>query len=201
MRTLLAAAGGAALLAVTLGAQTPGIGMRPMVNNATVEVAQLLLLPGAREAPHTHTAPLLIVRLPSGQVEYVAPGSSHAVANTGGAPIEAVVITLKTNRVRGGTGPAPAQPPGITRRALLDNMDATVSRVDFSPSAREPIHSHAYDLIAIPVRGALIEIQRGDRKETRGYAAGEAIFIPRNEPHAVANPAPEAFSIIAIAIK
>jgi quercetin dioxygenase-like cupin family protein len=212
-----------AAVAAAVSAQAPlgpnGIGRRPVFDNATVDVAQLLLLPGARETPHTHTSPMIIIQLSRGtfetrngtvsgtrtrepgEVEFVGVNSMHAAANPGVSPFELIVVTLNPARVRGGTADAQTAPPGITRRGLIDNSDATISRVDFAPAAREPVHTHPYDLVVVPIRAAMLDLQVGTARETRGYAAGEAIFIARNQRHAVANPGPEAFAVVAIAVK
>jgi quercetin dioxygenase-like cupin family protein len=197
----------------------PGFTVTPILDNATLTAARLKMAGGAREQPHTHPYPMLIVVLtPSeieidngtahskgarkpGDIEFVAAGASHKVANAGTMPLEALVLAIKPDRVRGGTAPPAQALPGITRKPLLDTPDLAVTRLEFEPNVREPVHTHPYDLAVVPTMAARLDLQVGDKKNVRGYTAGEMIFIPRNVPHAVANVGTSAFRLLAIRIK
>ena len=204
--------------ALTLGGQGAPT-RRPLFDNPAVEVVRLLLPPGAREMPHTHPYSFLIVHLTRGDVEmrkgnevvrevrdpgavdFVAREVSHAAANAGSAAFEVLTIAFKPDRVPGGQGSPTAPPPGVTPRRVTDNADATVTRLDFGPSAREAVHVHPYDLVVVPLTAARVEIQIGTSKEMRMLAPGDAVFIPRSEPHAFANLTAEPFAVLGVAIK
>ena len=213
----------AALLATTaLNAQAPppvGFSRAPLFDNPTVNVFRLMLQPGARETPHTHPNSMLVVWISraevemlngqqqtprtrlAGEVEFFAREVTHAAGNGGSAPFEVVVINIKPDRVPAGTA-APAPPPaGVTRTPVLDNPEVTATRLDFVPSAREPVHTHPYDLAVVPTMHERLDVQVGDRKNVRGYAIGEMIFIPRNVPHAVANGGTTPLQMLGIVIK
>ena len=213
----------AALLATTaLNAQAPppvGFSRAPLFDNPTVNVFRLMLQPGARETPHTHPNSMLVVWISraevemlngqqqtprtrlAGEVEFFAREVTHAAGNGGSAPFEVVVINIKPDRVPGGTA-APAPPPaGVTRTPVLDNPEVTATRLDFAPSAREPVHTHPYDLVVIPLTASTLEVQIGSEKQTRDYAPGNSFFVARNQPHAVANTGSGTFSVIGVAIK
>jgi len=190
-----------------------------VLDNATITAVRLKLAPGAKEQPHTHAYPMLVVVLTKGEmemrngeghtkgarkvgdVEFVAAGVSHNAANVGAAPLEALVLAIKPERVRGGTAPPAQALPGVTRKPLLDNPDVKVTRLEFEAEVREAVHTHPYDLLVVPTTPARLDIQVGDKKHVRGYAIGEAIFIPRTVPHAVANVGTASFRILGIAIK
>jgi quercetin dioxygenase-like cupin family protein len=214
----------AALLLAMAGvsvAQEPGKGttVTPVLDNSTVSVSRVTLAPGAREQTHTHPHPILLVVLSrsdvemhhgsahtkgpraAGDVEFVGAGVPHARANVGAAPLDELVLALKPDRPHGGTTPPPQPLPGVTRTLLLDNSDVTVTRLDFEAGAREPVHTHPYDLLVVPTTPARMDLQLGMSKEVRGYAAGETIFIPRSVPHAAANVGTSSFRVLGIAVK
>src|SRR5687767_2614482 len=146
-----------------------GIAVRPLFDNPSVSVARLLLTPGAREMPHTHPYSLLIIAVSRGDVEFLKGTATnrsmwqigdlqvverdvrHAGANMGTMPVEALAISIKADRVKGGTAPPLPRPAGITATDVLDSADAAVRRVELAPGAREVVHTHPYDFIVVPV--------------------------------------------------
>jgi quercetin dioxygenase-like cupin family protein len=213
---------GIAGLAVS-GAQTPalpaGFTVTPVFDNTTASVVRLQLAPGAREQPHTHTYPMLVVLLSRsememhngtshtkasrhpGHLEFVKAGVPHHAANVGTMPLDALVLSIKPDRARAGATPPAQATPGVTRTSLLDNADVTVTRLEFEADMREPLHTHPYDLIVVPTTLSRVDLQIGNKKEMRSYAVGEAIFIKRHVPHAVANIGAAPFRALAVAIK
>ena len=217
----------AAALVVLLGgviaAQAPplptGITSTPVLDNSTLSASRITLAPGAREQVHTHPWPMLIVVLSRGElemhngsthkrgtriagdIEFVPANAPHAAANVGATPLTGLMLALKPERVHGDTAPAPQALPGLTRTLLLDNAELMVMRLEFEEGVREPVHTHPYDLLVVPTMPARLDVQLGMSKEVRGYAAGEAIFIPRSVPHAAANVGTSPFRVLGIAIK
>jgi quercetin dioxygenase-like cupin family protein len=197
----------------------PGITRTPLIENDTVMMARLRMAPGAAEDVHTHPFSAIVIQLnagevdmrrgkdrttsqrPAGFVEYIAAELPHAAANVGKAPFDLVTIAIKPDRKRGGDAPAPPAPAGITRSAVLDNQEARVTRVEFAPQAREPVHSHPFDLVVVPLTGGTLEVRVGERVDTRAYAAGEPMFLPRDIPHAVANVGATPITVFSVGIK
>ena len=70
---------------------------------------------------------------------------------------------------------------------MLDNAEARVTRVEFAAGAREPVHSHPFDLAVVPLTAGRLEVRIGEKVETRAYSPGDPMFLPRDIPHAVAN--------------
>jgi len=196
-----------------------GVGRRPVFTNDSVAIERLLLLPGSDEAPHTHAYPMVVVQLTRGDaemqnadartkgtrnpgaVDFIATNATHSAANVGGAPFEVLTIGINPERLRGGTAPPATAPAGVTRTPILDNADATVTRLEFAPSAREPVHMHPYDLVVVPLTTSHIELQIGTEKEMKTLTPGDAFFIPRFEPHAVANVGPDTLTVLGVVIK
>ena len=90
--------------------------------------------------------------------------------------------------------------PGITRTTLKDDAKATVTRVQFEPGAGEPPHTHATDVILVPVLSGSVEVGIGDRTLT-SLKAGEVQFVPHDVVHHVKNTGTERFELIAISLK
>jgi quercetin dioxygenase-like cupin family protein len=205
------------------GAQTPapppGFTVKPLLDNPTVTVVRLKMAPGAREQPHTHSYPMLVVVLtPSememhngethtkgprkpGDIEFVNKGVSHHAGNAGATPLDALVLAIKTDRVRGGAVSPRQAVPGIIRKPLLDKPDLSVTRLEIDADVREPVHTHPYDLAVVPTMAGRFDVQVGDKKQVRAYAPGEMIFIPRNVAHAVANGGTTTLRLLAVVIK
>lgn len=197
----------------------PGITRTPLIENDTVMMARLRMAPGAKEDIHTHPFSAIVVQLdsgdvdmrlgdartsgsrPAGFVEFIGREVPHAAANVGASAFHLVTIAIKPDRRRGGDAPAVAAPAGITRTPVLENDDARVTRVEFAASAREPVHSHPFDLVVVPLTAGRIELRLGERVETRQYAAGEPMFLPRDTPHAVANAESTKLDVLSVGIK
>jgi quercetin dioxygenase-like cupin family protein len=197
----------------------PGITRTPLIENDSVMMARLRMAPGAKEDLHTHPFAAIVIQLtggdvemrmadarttssrPAGFVEFIANNVPHAAANAGRTPFDLVTIALKPERKRGGEAPAQAAPAGITRSPVLDNADAQVTRVEFAPQAREPVHSHPFDLVVVPLTGGRLEVRVGERVDAREYAPGEAMFLPRDIPHAVSNVGSAPITVFSVRIK
>lgn len=197
----------------------PGITRTPLIENDTVMMARLRMAPGAAEDIHTHPFSAIVIQLdagevdmrlgnarstsrrPAGFVEFIGRDVPHAAANVGAAPFDVVTIAIKPDRKAGGEAPAAPPPAGITRSPVLDNAEARVTRVEFAPQAREPVHSHPFDLVVVPLTAGRFEVRVGDRVETRDYAQGEPMFLPRDVPHAVSNVGSAAITVFSIGIK
>jgi quercetin dioxygenase-like cupin family protein len=213
MRTVLL------LLAVLAQTMPAGITRTALLENDTVMMARLRMAPGAREDVHTHPFAAVVVQIDAGEVEarvgtrretarrepghvdFIAAEMPHAAANAGPAPFDVVTVALKAGRARGGTQPPSQSPAGITRTPLLDNAEARATRVTFGPGSREPVHSHPFDMVVVQVTAGTMEVLVGGKTETRDYAPGEVVWLPRDVPHAVANAGGRAFTVVSVGVK
>jgi quercetin dioxygenase-like cupin family protein len=197
----------------------PGIFRTELLDNETVLVARLRMAPGAREEVHTHPFSAVVLQLTAGEVdmqlgdtrgtsrrehgfvEFIPRLVPHAAVNVGSQPYDVVTIALKPERRPGGDAPPTPAPAGITRTPVLDNAEARVARVGFAPSAREPVHSHPFDLVVVQLTPGRVEVKVGEQVTTKDHAAGEAIFFPRDVPHAVSNVGATPFDALSVGIK
>jgi len=88
---------------------------------------------------------------------------------------------------------------GITRSTLRDDPELTVTRVAFAPGASEVPHTHAFDLLVVPLTAGPVSLVVGD-EEILHLAPGEVQLIPAGIPHMLGNTGDRAFEIIAIAV-
>ena len=197
----------------------PGIVRTQLVDNDTVLVARLRMAPGAQEDVHTHPFSAIVVQIgegdvdmrigsdhargrrPHGFVEFIPREMPHAAGNAGSAPFDVVTIAIKPDRRPGGAAPASAAPEGITRTPGLDNAEARVTLVGFASGAREPIHSHPFDLLVVQLTAGRVEVRLADDVTVRDQAAGDVLFLPRDVPHAVSNVGGAAFDVLSVGIK
>ncbi len=208
------------LLLAALAQTTPaGITRTALIENDTVMIARLRMAPGAREEVHTHPFSAVVVQIGAGDVEtrvgtrrdtarrepghvdFIAAEMPHASANAGALSFDLVTVALKPDRQRGGVQAPSASPAGIARSQLLDNAEARATRVTFDPRAREAVHSHPFDMVVVQVTPGRMEVLVGGTKDTREYAAGEVVWLPRDVPHAVSNAGDRPFTVVSIGVK
>jgi quercetin dioxygenase-like cupin family protein len=217
---VVAAAAFTLLSGLAAGQQLPaGVGRTQLLDNDTVTIARLRFAPGAREDVHTHPFAAIVVQIDAGDVEmrlgtahstgrrepgfveFIPREAPHAAANAGAAPWDVVTIAIKPDRRRPPDAPGTAAPDGITRTPVLENEEARITRVRFAPSAREPLHTHPFDLIVVQLTPGRVELQLGNETSVREYTAGNAIFLPRDVPHAVSSVDRRPFEILSVGIR
>jgi len=72
-----------------------------------------------------------------------------------------LLVAVKPTRTPAAAVRATEPPPGITRTTVLENDEVRVVRVRFAPGAREPDHSHPYDLLTVQIDRATVGILNG----------------------------------------
>ncbi len=90
--------------------------------------------------------------------------------------------------------------PGITRTTLKDDAKVTVTRVHFAPGAGEPVHTHPYDIVLVPVIAGPVDWTVADKRVT-ALSVGDVQFVARDVPHQLRNTGRAPFEMIAIATK
>lgn len=89
---------------------------------------------------------------------------------------------------------------GITRTTLKDDAKVAVTRVHFAPGAAEPVHTHPYDIVLVPVIAGPVEWTVAGKRVTQ-LGVGDVQFVARDVPHQLRNSGPGPFELIAIATK
>src|SRR5262249_30004598 len=119
-----------------------------------------------------------------GAVNFVPSGVGHTGRNIGGTPYDVLWIGLKRPRTAAPGSPAADAPPGISRSLVVENEEVHVTRLRFEPGAREPDHSHPYDLLTMQIDRATVGILNGGELSTAEREPGFIQFIPRGVLHA-----------------
>jgi quercetin dioxygenase-like cupin family protein len=206
------------LLAQTMTTLPPGMTRAGLVENDSVVVARVGMAPGSREPTHTHAAAVVVqlgpgevewrigtsvqtARHDRGYVEFVAAEIPHAAANVGSTPIDFITVGLNPTRKRGGEQPPTAPRADIARKQVLDNAEARVAHAAFQPGAREPVHTHPFDMVIVQLDPGRMEVLVGEKREARDYAVGEVVFLPRDVPHSVANVGTSPASLVSVTVK
>ena len=208
------------LMALIVAQAMPaGITRTPVVENETVMVARLRLAPGAREQVHTHPFSAVVVQLEPGEVEmrlgarvdtarrerghveFIAAEAPHAAANVGTTTYDVVTVAMKPTRKLGGEQPPTPPRPGIARTPVFDNSEARVARALFDPRAREPVHTHPFDMVIVQLDSRRIEVLVGERRTIEDRAAGSVLFLPRDVPHSIANVDTRPLTVVSVTVK
>lgn len=208
-----------AVLALLLVQPLPlGMTRTALVENDSVIVARVNMEPGARESTHTRRAAIVVQLAPGevewrvgtrvqtahhdrGYVEFVAAEMPHAAANVGTTAIDFVTVGLKPTRKRGGEQAPTAPRADIARKQLLDNAEARVAQATFQPGAREPVHSHPFDMVIVQLDPGRMEVVVGGNRDVRDYAVGDVVFLPREVAHSVANIGTAPASLVSVTVK
>jgi len=89
---------------------------------------------------------------------------------------------------------------GISRTTLRDDAQMTVTRVHFGPGAAEPVHTHPFDIMVVPLQSGSVDWMLGE-ESIRGLSLGDVQFVPKGVSHQLANIGEVPFEVIAIALK
>jgi hypothetical protein len=144
-----------------------------LLDNARVLVQKFVVQPGQSTGRRTHPADQLIVFIKGGVLKSQATGRStlwrdgrvvwqsatdpadEGSTNTGQAPIEMDVVTLKPV-----AQPAAAKPkseylnyPNIPGEDVLENEQVIVQRFTVKPGQWEGVHAHGPDMLYIHIKG------------------------------------------------
>jgi len=197
----------------------PGVSRTVLVDNATVLVARLGYEAGKGETSHTHPFSAVVLQITSGIVNmtigpdnlnarrdagaawFIPQNTPHYVMNAGTDTFEQVAITIKPTRLPPPAAPPAVDVPGITRTTVIDNREARVVRVQFAAGAREPVHTHPFDLLTVQLTPGTVEIQSGSEKTSSRRAPGFAQFVPRGVQHAYASADKKPFELMSVTIK
>jgi quercetin dioxygenase-like cupin family protein len=91
--------------------------------------------------------------------------------------------------------------PGITRTQLRDDPKSAVVRVVFEPGAKEPPHTHPYDVVLIPITANDVEFTLSGQT-VKSFSPGVIQFVPRDAVHALVNLSKtQRLELITVAIK
>lgn len=197
-----------------------GVTRTQLLDNRSALVARLTFEPGAAEPVHSHPFSAVMIELTAGDVQmtigsektsarrmpgfswFIPNGAPHAAVNVGTGACEFVTVAIKPGPHSSTSNP-PAAPavPGIARTPMFDNDEVRVVNVRFEPGAREVVHSHAFDLLLVQLSPGRVETLLGSDRTASDLGAGTIQFLPKDVPHAVANPGATAFEVMSVGLR
>ena len=153
-----------------------------LVDNARVRVLHVAAAPGEKTALHQHPDNVTVL-LTDGKITFTdAAGKSetmetkagqalwsgpqtHAGANAGAAPLEAIVVELKGSAAP--TAKLPSSRPNMTRTMLVENPRADAIRArPMRRSPKSPRRTHDYDQMVIAPGPATFSLEVGGKTKT-----------------------------------
>jgi beta-alanine degradation protein BauB len=187
-----------------------------LVDNARVRVLHVAAAPGEKTAMHQHPDNITVlltdgkivftdsagksetVETKAGQAMWSGP-QTHAGANAGTAPLEAIVVELKGSAPP--TATLPASRLNMSRVTLAESPRAAAYRITADASFKEdPKTTHDYDQVVIALGESTMSLEVGG-KPKQNWKRGDAVFVGRGEPHQAQNTSGKPVEFVVVAIK
>src|SRR5262245_6904843 len=219
MKTLTAALALAAL-PLAASAQDPAkvdsAHYKVLVDNASVRVLKVDFAAGAKSPMHSHPDAVLVAlgdakatfTFPDGKTQDVelkketglyTPAFTHAPANTGTTPVDAILVELKAKDP--GTATLPAKREGMQMTTIAEGPRAvafkTTAAADFHEAAGS---THEYDQVVIALGDSDMSVAVDGKAPVTKWKRGDVQYIGRGVKHESKNTGgkPIEFAIVAI---
>ncbi len=187
-----------------------------LIDNPSVRVLKIAYSPGAKSPMHSHPDCMLVslqdskarFMLPDGKTQDMAigketaiftPATTHAPANVGTTPIDAILVEFKAKEP--GTASVPTSRPGMDINVLAESPRAvaykTMPAVDFH---EDPGTTHDYDQVVISMGANDLSLAIEGKPIVTKWQRGTVQFVGRGVKHESKNLSnrPTAFVIVAI---
>ena len=188
-----------------------------LLDNPTVRVLKINVPAGAKTPMHSHPDALL-VPLTDGKAHFTladgktedslltketaayTPAGTHAGANTGTAPLDAILVEFKT--AAPGKATLPTNRPGLQQTTLAESPRAVAFKTTAAPDFQEPAGTtHEYDQVVIALGSADISLQVEGKPPVTKWQRGDVQFIGRGEKHEAKNVGGKPLDYIIVAIR
>jgi quercetin dioxygenase-like cupin family protein len=190
---------------------------KAVLENASVRVLRVSYAPGAKSIMHQHPDSIVVplsaskVRftMPDGKTQdndmasesaMYTPAGTHAPANIGTGPVDAVLIEFKS--AAPGKAALPTSRPNMTIKMLAEGPRAAAFRSTASADFAEPAGSkHDFDQIVIALGPAPLSLSIDGKPAKTTWARGEVQFIGRGVAHEAKNTGGKPADMVIVAIK
>jgi len=147
-------------------------------------------------------APAVVVRLPSGEAEWV---DESARGRNGEVPGPAIIVQVKNGSSTAPAPPSASQPgggqfTGMSFKTLFENDKVRVIRARMEIDAREAFHTHAADTVVVHLSGGEIEDTADGKTKVNRWKPGDVEFEARGSSHSARNIG-KAVDVILVALK
>jgi oxalate decarboxylase/phosphoglucose isomerase-like protein (cupin superfamily) len=187
-----------------------------LVDNASVRVLKVDFPVGAKSPMHSHPDAMLVAlgdakatfTFPDGKTQDVelkneaglyTPAFTHAPANTGTTPVDAILVEFKAKAP--GTATLPAQREGMQMTTLAEGPRAVAIKSTAGPDFHEPAGStHEFDQVVIALGAADMSLAVEGKPPVTKWKRGDVQFIGRGVKHEAKNTSgkPVEFAIVAV---
>lgn len=188
-----------------------------LLDNPSVRVLKVTVAPGEKTPTHAHPDTIIVpltaanarFTLPGGKTRDAAmtaetplydPAGTHAGANVGANPMEAILVEVKSK-----TAAAAALPtgrPGLSQTILAEGPLAVAYRTTAAPAFREPPGStHDFDQVVITLGPADMALSIDGKLAMSKWQRGDVQFIGRGVKHEAKNTGAKPVDFIIVGIK
>ena len=188
-----------------------------LIDNPSVRVLKVAVSPGAKSPMHSHPDALLVAlgdakvrfTLPDGKTEdreigketaLYTPATSHAPANVGTTPVDAILVEFKTKDP--GTASVPTSRPGMSSIVLAESPRAVAVKATAAADFHEqPGSVHDYDQVVISMGANDLSLVVDGQPTVTKWPRGTAQFIGRSVKHEAKNTSGRPIEFVIVAIK
>jgi oxalate decarboxylase/phosphoglucose isomerase-like protein (cupin superfamily) len=188
-----------------------------LVDNAAVRVLKVAVSPGAKTPMHSHPDAMLVslqdskasFTLPDAKTEDRAmgketaaytPATTHASANVGTTPVDALLVEFKAKEP--GKATVPTTREGVQLNVLADSPRAiafrTTAAADFHEAAGT---THDYDQVVISLGANDMSLAVEGKPVVTKWQRGTAQFIGRGVKHESKNTSGRPIDFVIVAIR
>jgi quercetin dioxygenase-like cupin family protein len=194
-----------------------GAHYKVLIDNPSVRVLKVAVSPGAKSKMHSHPDAILIAlgdakvqfTMPDGKTQDMeiaketasyTPATTHAPANIGKTPVDAILVEFKAKEP--GTASLPASRPGMDMKVLAEGPRAiafkTMPAADFH---EDPGTTHEYDQVVISLGANDLSLAVDGKPVVTKWQRGSAQFIGRGVKHESKNLSARPTEFVIVAIK
>ncbi len=187
-----------------------------LIDNPSVRVLKVSYAAGGKSPMHSHPDAMLVAfgdakvtfTFPDGKTQEVAvkkdgamytPAFTHAPANTGTTPVDAVLVEFKAKEP--GTATLPTQRAGMQMTILGEGPRAVAYKTTAAPDFHEePGTTHDFDQVVIALSGADLSLTVENKHITK-WKRGDVNFVGRGVKHESKNTGGKPVEFVIVAIK
>ena len=188
-----------------------------VAENASVRVLRVSVPAGGKTAMHKHPDHVVIA-LGASKVKFTgpdgksedadlpaesatfSPATTHSGANTGSAPVDAIVVEFKS--AAAGKATIPAAREGLAMKVLAENPRAMVYKSTADSKFQEPAGTkHDYDQVVIALGPSQMSLSIDGKPAKTSWARGDVQLIARGTAHESKNTSGKPVDFIIVAIK
>lgn len=187
-----------------------------LVDNGVIRVLKVSYGPGEKSPMHSHPDAMLVplatgkarFTMPDGKTqdrELVAeipdytPAFTHAPANIGTGPIDALLVEIKAKTTAAAT--LPAARPGMAMKVLAEGPGAVAYRSTLAPDFQEAAGStHDFDQVVIALGAADLMLAVEGRPTVTKWKRGDIQFVGRGVKHEAKNTTGKPVDIIIVGL-